>query len=86
MSNLIPQFYYEYSTNNKRRTIVIKTAIKCPNGMVMVFDKRGEQVPEYQGQYREVKESILKNAPPDAIFGYFPNYEAELRAVPREEW
>ena len=65
---------------------MIKTAIKCPNGIVMVFDKGGRQVPEYQGQYQEVKEGILKNAPPDAIFGYFLNYESELRAVPREEW
>ena len=65
---------------------MIKTAIKCPNGMVMVFDEEGEQVPEYQDQYQEVKESILKNAPTDAIFGYFPNYEAELRVVPRDEW
>jgi len=54
--------------------------------MVMVFDKRGEQIPEYQGQYQEVKESILKDAPSDTIFGYFPDYEAELRVVPREEW
>jgi hypothetical protein len=65
---------------------VIKTAIKCPNGVVMVFDKKGEQIPEYQGQYQKVKEGILKNAPPDATFGYFPDYETELRAVPREEW
>jgi len=65
---------------------MIKTAIKCPNDIVMVFDKRGRQVPEYQGQYQEVKEGILKDAPSDAIFGYFLNYESELRAVPREEW
>ncbi len=65
---------------------MIKTAIKCPNDIVMVFDKGGRQVSEYQGQYQEVKEGILKNAPPDAIFGYFFNYESELRVVPREEW
>ncbi|GAI36652.1 unnamed protein product, partial [marine sediment metagenome] len=34
---------------------MIKTAIKCPNGIVMVFDKGGRQVSEYQGQYQEVK-------------------------------
>jgi len=69
-----------------RRTIMIKTVIKCQNGTVMVFDKRGEQIPQYQGQYQEVKENILKDAPSDTIFGYFPDYEAELRVVPREEW
>ena len=65
---------------------MIKTAIKCANGIVMVFDEKGEQVPEYQGQYPEVKESILKDAPSNAIFGYFFNYESELRIVPREKW
>jgi hypothetical protein len=69
-----------------RRKKMIKTAIRCQSGMVMVFDRNGEQLPEYQGQYREVKESILKDAPPDAIFGYFGDYETELRLVPREEW
>ena len=65
---------------------MIKTAIKCPNGMVMVFNKKGEQVSEYQGQYQEVKESILKDAPSDATFVYIFNYESELRIVPKEEW
>jgi len=65
---------------------MIKTVIKCQNEMVMVFDKKGEQVPEYQGQYQEVKESILKDAPSNAIFGYFPDYDSELRVVPREKW
>ena len=64
----------------------IKTAIRCQNDMVMVFDKKGEQIPEYQCQYEEVKEKILKDAPPDAIFGCFPDYETELQIVPREEW
>ena len=65
---------------------MIKTVIKCQNGMVMVFDKKGEQVREYQGQYHKVKETILKDAPSNAIFGYFPNYETELRVVPRDKW
>ncbi len=65
---------------------MIKTAIRCPNNMVMVFDKRGEQIPEYQGEYEEAKESILKDAPPTAVFGYLSDYEPELREVPKEEW
>ncbi len=65
---------------------MIKTVIKCPNNMVMVFDKKGEQIPEYQGQYEEVKESILEDAPLNAVFGYLSNSEPELRKVPREEW
>jgi len=34
---------------------MIKTAIICPNDIVMVFDETGEQVFEYQHQYDEVK-------------------------------
>ncbi len=65
---------------------MIKTVIKCANGMTLVFDKRGQQIPEYQGQYAEVKEKILQDAPPDAVFGYFPSGESELRIIPKEGW
>ena len=54
--------------------------------MVLVFDKRGEQIAQYQGQYEEVKGEILKDAPPSTIFGCFPDYEHELKIVPRDEW
>lgn len=65
---------------------MIKTVIRCPDDMVMAFDKEGEQIPEYQGQYEEVKESIFRDAPPNAVFGYLCDYEPELRKVLREEW
>lgn len=65
---------------------MIKTVIKSADGMVMVFDKMGEQIPQYQGQYKEVKALILKDAPPEARFGCFPNGGQELRIVPREDW
>jgi len=64
----------------------IKSVIKSQDGTVMVFDGNGEQIPEYQGRYQEVKEGILKDAPPNAVFGCFPNCETELKVVPREEW
>ena len=65
---------------------MIKTVIRSQNNMVMVFDKKGEQIPEYQGQYEEVKESILKDAPLNAVFGYLSDSDPELRNVSREEW
>ena len=65
---------------------MIKTVIKSADGMVMVFDKMGEQIPQYQGQYKEVKALILKDDPPEARFGCFPNGGQELMIVPREEW
>ncbi|GAI18326.1 unnamed protein product, partial [marine sediment metagenome] len=51
-----------------------------------VFDKEGEQIPKYQGQYEEIKESILKDAPPDTIFAHGFTDAGELLKVPREEW
>jgi len=66
--------------------MVIKIAIRIKNNMVVVFDEEGEQIPKYRGQYEEVKESILKDAPPDAVFAHGFTNAGELRKVPREEW
>ena len=65
---------------------MIKTVISFRNNMVMVFDKRGEQIPRYQGQYEEVKGSILGDALPDAVFAHGFTDAGELRKVPREGW
>jgi hypothetical protein len=70
----------------KSRQRAIKTVIRCSNAMVIVFDKKGEQIPEYQGQYQKVRESILRDAPNDAVFGRFPDCEIELEIIPRQEW
>ena len=62
------------------------------NGMVMTFDERGEQIPEYQGKLADVQAKVLADAPAFAMFrvavwprtsGHFPG--GELR-VPREQW
>ncbi len=74
-----------YEDGNKDRQ-VIKSVLKARNSMVMVFDEEGEQIPEYQGQYEEVKERILKDAPPDAVFTHGFTDAGELRKVSREEW
>ncbi len=65
---------------------MIKTAIKFQNNIVMVFDAEGEQIPEYQGQYEDVKESILRDALPDTVFSHGFTDVGELTTVPREEW
>ena len=64
---------------------MIKTVIRFRN-LVMVFDEESEQIPEYQGTYEIVKESILRDAPPDAIFAHGFNEEGKLLKLPREEW
>lgn len=65
---------------------MIKAAVRSQSNMVMVFDKEGEQIPEYQGKYEDVKESILKDAPSDTIFAHGLTDDGKLRKVPREQW
>ncbi len=65
---------------------MIRPAIKFQDNVVMVFDGRVRQLPKYQGQYEEVKEGILRDAPPDAVFAYFSDYEAQIKVVSRGEW
>jgi len=65
---------------------MIKSVIRCPNNMVVVFDEDDEQVPEYQGQYESVRGRILRDAPPDTLFGHWFDYEIDVRTVPREGW
>jgi len=74
-----------YQAGGKDRQ-VIKTVFKREDGMVMAFDKKGQQIPEYQGQYEGVKEGILKDAPPDAVFSHGFWDDFELKIVPRGEW
>jgi hypothetical protein len=72
--------------NKKLGNKVITTIIGLKNDMIMVFDAEGEQVPEYQGKYEDVKGGILGDAPPDAVFTHWFDYSDELVTVYREEW
>jgi len=54
--------------------------------MVMVFDAYGEQIIEYQGQYRNVKGSILRDAPHDATFAHWFNHADKPETVTRRDW
>jgi len=62
---------------------MIKSVIRTERGMVAVFDENEEQIPEYQGKYEEVREKILGDAPPDAVFS---RIITTIESVPREEW
>jgi len=66
--------------------VMIKNVIKIQNGEIMVFDEYGEQIPEYQGHCDGVRESILRDAPPDAVFSHWFGDDAEPRIISREEW
>ena len=65
---------------------MIKSAIRCPDDMVLVFDEDEEQIPRYQGRYQEVKSLILEDAPPEAVFGHWLDFEIDIITVSREEW
>jgi hypothetical protein len=65
---------------------MMKTVIRLRNNMVMVFDAAGEQIPEYQGQYEDVKKRILRDAPPGTVFNHWFGYSLEPRTVPAENW
>lgn len=74
-----------YKAGRKSRQ-VIKNVIKAQSGMVLVFDDRGEQIPEYQGRYEKVRLRILKDAPPSAVFSHAFDCESDLKTILREEW
>ncbi len=65
---------------------MIKTVIKLRNGEVMVFDASGEQMPEYQGGYEQVRDGILRDATSEVRFMHWPGYATEPQAVPKESW
>ncbi len=65
---------------------MIKTAFRFQGNTVVVFDDGGKQIPKYQGRYEEVRESILKDAPLDAVFSHWFDYENKFKVVLREEW
>ena len=65
---------------------MIKTVIRMKNDQVMVFDGSGEQIPAYQGQYDQVREKIVRDAPPDAVFLHWFGSDAIPETVSREAW
>ncbi len=66
--------------------MVIKSVYRIKNDTVMVFDAEGEQVPEYQGRYEDVKESILREAPSDAVLSHWFDNTMESEVMTQENW
>lgn len=44
---------------------MIKHVIVWQNGMVMVFDEWGQQIPEYQGRWEDKRDVIERDKPAD---------------------
>jgi hypothetical protein len=68
------------------RPSMIKTVIRIKNDYVMVFDEDGEQIPEYQGHYRDVKAKILADAPAGSVFNHWFGHSLEPEKVTGEIW
>ena len=64
---------------------MIDEVIKLPNGMVVVFDEEGEQMPEFQGRYQDVRAKILAQAPKGTKF-FRGDYPLEKNPVARKDW
>jgi hypothetical protein len=64
---------------------MIQEVIKFPSGVVIVFDDKGEQMPEYQGHYGQVRDMIIRDAPPTARFIHAV-FNLSGNGVPREKW
>ena len=65
---------------------VIEMIIRLRNDAVMVFDANGEQIPEYQGKYEDVRGKILRDAPPDAVFTRWFSKADRPQIVSKENW
>ena len=65
---------------------MMKTVIRLRNNMVMVFNAVGEQIPEYQGQYEDVKERILRDAPSGTVFNHWFGCSLEPGTVLSKSW
>jgi hypothetical protein len=65
---------------------MIKKIIRLKDDMVMVFDEDGEQLPEYQGRYVEVKEKIMADAPAGAIFNHWFGHSFKPDMVETKRW
>ena len=66
--------------------MAIATVIRLENEMVMVFDKKGEQLTACQGVYQDVRGMLLQNAPSGAVFSYWYEGMTEPFDVSREAW
>lgn len=65
---------------------MIRTVIRINNNMVMVFDEEGEQIPWYQGDYDDVKERVLADAPPGSVFNHWFGKSPDPEVVASEVW
>ncbi len=65
---------------------MIRTVIRTRNGMVMVFDESGEQMPQYQGQYEEVRDKIVADAAAGTVFNHWFGVHLPPERISSQKW
>jgi hypothetical protein len=65
---------------------MINKIIRLKNDMVMVFDEKGEQLPDYQGSYDEVSDRIIDDAPAGAVFNHWFGHSLKPAVVLVRNW
>ena len=63
---------------------MIKTVIRLRNNMVLVFDEAGEEMPQYQGDYYTVKNTIMSAAFEGVVFKHWFGYRPKPRVLPAD--
>lgn len=65
---------------------MIKTIIRIENDLVMVFDEKGEEIPEYQGNYDYVKDRIIADATGESVFNHWFGHSMKPHVINPERW
>jgi len=71
---------------------MINEVIRFQNDRVLVFDENGEQMPDLQGRYQDVRVKILARAPKEAKFYHgvwrplLGRHQGLKQEVSRKEW
>ena len=65
---------------------MIKTVIRLQNDLVMVFDESGEEIPEYQGYYHNVKDKIITDCTATSVFYHWFGFAMKPYEVKMEDW
>lgn len=77
---------------------MVTVVIRFQDDSVVAFDAWGQRLPRYQGRYEDVRERLLAEASPEAVFahGFSPGRGSGpgralapspgIRRVPRGDW
>lgn len=66
--------------------MILYTVIRWQNGMVMVFDNKGKQMPDFQGPIEEVRDRILRHATAETLFTAGNWLTGTMDLIRREEF